>query len=164
MPIVQNAPIKHKTGASSSLDLASLFLRLVAGLSMILYNSWLMVYQGWEHLWRKGDWILLDVVNELGLPSPLASACLIAAVYFFGSIFLILGVFGRVTSAVLLVVTEIGFYFALKSGAIAYVELSVLYGALYVLHLILGAGRISLDGLLASFGKARRRRRVPADI
>ncbi len=130
---------------------------------MILYNSWLMVHQGWEHLWRKEDWILLNVVGELGLPSPLSSACLIAAVYFFGSIFLILGVFGRVTSAVLLVVTEIGFYFALREGAVAYVELSVLYGSLYTLHLILGSGRISIDGLLSGLGRARRRRK-PSDL
>lgn len=163
MPIVQNAPIPVNQSETSH-DVASLFLRLVAGLSMILYNSWLMVQQGWNYLWHKGEWILLEVVSELGLPEPLVSACLIASVYFLGSIFLIIGVFGRVTSALLLLVTEIGCYFALREGSIAYVELSLLYGGLYVLHLILEAGRISLDGLLAGMGRRRFRRRHPTEF
>lgn len=162
MPIVQNAPMPVSSTETSN-DVASLVLRMIAGMGMILYNSWLMVRQGWEHLWNNGEWILLDVVTRLGLPEPLVSACLIASVFFFGSIFLILGVFGRVTSAVLLVATEIGCYFALREGAIAYVELSLLYGALYVLHLVLGSGRISVDGLLAWLGRRRVHRRHPTD-
>ena len=136
----------------------------MAGLSMILYNSWLMVRQGWGHLWGEGNWTLLSVVGELGLPMPLVSACAIASIYFFGSIFLILGVFGRIPSAILLVTTEVGFYFALRNGQIAYVELALLYGTLYILHLILGPGRWSLDRVLANFGRRRFRRRNPADF
>jgi uncharacterized membrane protein YphA (DoxX/SURF4 family) len=163
MPIVQNSPHALQPGTASK-DAACLIVRVVAGLSMILYNSWLMVHQGWEHLWRKGEWTLLNVVNDLGLPMPLVVACVIASIFFFGSIFLMLGVFGRVTSALLLVTTEIGCYFALRAGAIAYVELSLLYGALYILHLLLGSGRVSLDQVLAGMGRKRIRKRNPAEF
>lgn len=163
MPIVPNSPSAPVPGAASR-DVACLIVRLVAGLSMILYNSWLMVEQGWSHLWRQERWALLNVVTELGFPAPVVSACVIASIYFFGSIFLILGVFGRVTSVVLLATTEIGFYFALRGGAVAYAELSLLYGALYLLHIVLGSGRISLDQILAGFGRRRFRRRNPAEF
>jgi uncharacterized membrane protein YphA (DoxX/SURF4 family) len=163
MPIVQNSPYQLQPGAASR-DVACLVVRVIAGLSMILYNSWLMVDQGWEHLWREGEWMLLNVVTNLGLPMPVVVACVIASIYFFGSIFLILGVFGRVTSALLLITTEIGCYLALRGGAIAYVELSLLYGTLYVLHLILGSGRISLDQVLAGIGRKRFRERNPAEF
>ena len=159
MPIVSNSA----TGVGSR-DVASLIVRVMAGLTMILYNSWLMVQQGWDHLWNDGTWILLNVVKDLGLPLPVVTACVIASIYFLGSIFLILGVFGRVISGVVLATTEIGLYFALRGGAIAYVELSLLYGTLYLLHLFLGSGAISLDRLLAGFGRKGRRHRKPADF
>ena len=163
MPIVPNTPSVPIPGAASR-DVASLIVRLIAGISMILYNSWLMVEQGWGHLWRQGEWALLGVVTDFGFPMPVVSACVIASIYFFGSIFLILGVFGRVNSAVLLVTTEIGFYFALRGGSIAYVELSLLYAGFYLLHIVMGSGRFSLDRLLAGFGNKRIRRRNPADF
>lgn len=158
MPIVENQPLAPQPGLASR-DTAGLIVRVLTGLSMILYNSWLMVQQGWGYLWGEGDWVLLDVVTELGFPFPVASAIAIASIYFFGSIFLMVGVFGRVPSVVMLVATEIGFYFALRAGEIAYVELGLLYGTLYLVHLVLGSGRISLDHLLARGGKRRTRRR-----
>jgi uncharacterized membrane protein YphA (DoxX/SURF4 family) len=115
MPIIANSPTPPVPGAVSR-DIACLILRVMAGLSMILYNSWLMVQQGWEYLWRQGDWTLLNLLGDLGFSIPKVWACAIASIYFFGSIFLILGVFGRLTSVVLLVVTEIGLYFALREG------------------------------------------------
>ena len=163
MPIVHNQPLPPQPGATSR-DVACLIVRVMAGLSMILYNAWLMVRQGWGYLWGEGNWTLLDVAGELGLPMPVVSACVIASIYFLGSIFLIVGVFGRIPSAILLVTTEVGFYFALRDGAIAYVELAVLYGTLYLLHLILGSGRISLDRVLANFTRRRFRRRNPAEF
>ena len=163
MPIVSNTSSAASSGAASR-DLASLIVRLIAGISMILYNSWLMVEQGWEHLWRQGEWALLGVVTDFGFPLPVVSACVVATIYFLGSVFLVLGLFGRVTSALLLVTTEIGFYFALRSGSIAYVELSVLYGGLYLLHIVLGSGRFSLDQVLAGLGKKRVHRRKPVDF
>ena len=163
MPIVPNKPILAPPGAASR-DAACLILRLATGLSMILYNSWLMVQQGWEHLWREGNWTLLNVVTELGMPMPIVSACGIASIYFFGSIFLILGVLGRIPTFIMLVTTEIGCYLAMRAGQIAYVELAILYGTLFVLHLILGSGRFSLDGVLAGMGKRRFRRRNPAEF
>lgn len=131
---------------------------------MILYNSWLMVQQGWDHLWHQSDWILLKVVTAMGLPMPLVGACLIACAYFFGSIFLIVGVFGRIPTAFLLLITEVGCYFAVMGGATAYVELSVLYGTLYALHLILGSGRLSLDQVLMGAGRRRFRKRNPVEF
>ena len=163
MPIVRNQPITPPPGAASR-DLASLILRVGTGLSMILYNSWLMVQQGWGHLWRDEGWTLLNVITDLGLPTPIITSCVIASIYFFGSICLILGLFGRVPAMVMLVVTEIGCYYALQVGQIAHVELSVLYGILFVLHLILGSGRFSLDRYLSGLGRRRFRRKNPAEF
>jgi len=163
MPIVPNSPSAPIPGAASR-DAASLIVRVVAGLSMILYNSWLLVLQGWDYLWHKGEWTLLQVVIDLGLPVPTVSACVIASIFFFGSIFLMVGVFGRITAIVLLLATELGFYFALREGAIAYVELSILYATLYLLNIVLGSGRYSLDRLLAGLGRQRFRRENPSEF
>ena len=163
MPIVPNSPTAPIPGAGSR-DAACLIVRVVAGLTMILYNSWLMVQQGWNFLWNKGDWALLQAVTDLGFPLPTISACVIAAIFFFGSIFLILGVFGRATAIVLLLTTELGFYFALREGAVAYVELSILYATLYLLNIVLGSGRYSADRFLAGLGRQRFRRKNPSEF
>lgn len=163
MPLVPNSPSAPIPGAASR-DLASLLIRVMAGLSMILYNAWLMVEQGWGHLWHQQRWVLLEVVTGLGFPAPLISACVLASAFFLGSIFLILGVFGRIISVVLLVLTAVGLYFAIRGGAIAYVELALLYGTLYLLHILLGSGRYSLDQLFVGLGRRRFRRRNPAEF
>jgi hypothetical protein len=42
--------------------------------------------------------------------------------------------------------------------------LSVIYGTLYLLHLVLGTGRISLDWVLAGLGRKQFRRRNPTEF
>ena len=65
MPIVQNQPLPPTPGATSR-DVACLILRVMTGLSMILYNAWLMVRQGYPMVWRPSDVQYLEQRMEGG--------------------------------------------------------------------------------------------------
>ncbi|MEM9482048.1 MAG: DoxX family protein [Verrucomicrobiota bacterium] len=146
-------------------NLGLLLLRVVAGIAMIVHHAWAMVFTGWEHFWKGKDWILIDAATAMELPQPAAFATIIAVTFFLGSIFLMLGILGRITSGALLIATIFVLYGFLSHelpGAPElqgfWIEVCILYAMAYIVHFIMGSGAIALDRVFARFQRPKRHR------
>jgi len=148
-------PNPPRPGAMNQIGL--LLLRLVTGTSMIVHYSWAMVYRGWRHFWQQEEWTMINAASELSLPQPIIWAVAVSLILFFGSIFLIAGLLGRITSGLLLVCT-IGLLYAAMSqpGFSHYAEICILYSGIFLTLFTTGHGILSLDRLLAMRPKRRR--------
>lgn len=71
------------------------------------------------------------------------------------SVLLILGLFTRFASIPLIITMLVAIFFAHGSDPFARKELAILYLILFIGFLILGAGRFSIDRLIAGKGKRR---------
>src|SRR5882672_11506422 len=132
--------------------LQSPFLLLVR-----LYWGWQLAQSGWgklHHLSNVGEYFA-----TLGLPMPAQMAVFISCVELFGGIFLALGLASRITGLVLTVNLAMAYaigdreallsFFSDPDKFIAAAPFAFLIVSLIVL--IFGAGRISVDTLLAFF-------------
>src|SRR6266404_1780978 len=122
-----------------------------------LYWGWQLAQSGWgklHHLSNVGEYFA-----TLGLPMPAQMAAFIACVEFFGGIFLALGLASRITGLVLTVNLTMAYvigdreallsFFSDPDKFVAAAPFAFLVVSLIVL--IFGAGRISVDTLLAFF-------------
>jgi len=127
--------IKYSAGLVSA---AALLLRLVFG--------GLMVTHGYTKL-VAFDATAAKMPNFLGLGQPTTTALVIFA-EFFCSIFLIMGLFTRLATIPLIIC--MGYIiFILNNGKILQdAEIAMLYLAGYLAILFIGAGRVSIDGLI----------------
>src|SRR6266850_3814485 len=132
--------------------LQSPFLLLVR-----LYWGWQLAQSGWGKLHHLSN--VAEYFASLGLPMPAPMAVFIACVEFFGGIFLALGLFSRITGLVLAVNMTMAYaigdreallsFFSDPDKFIAAAPFVFLIVSLIVL--IFGAGRISVDTVLAFF-------------
>ena len=143
---------RHSSSPPSTLlnDISQLLLRLGAGVGCLFFHGWAACRGGWEYLWRQAPWALMSEMEEF--PGPATSATVIALVAAAGSLFLIVGLFTRLSAAVLLVCALAGAFVYLQFPAAA--ERFLLYAVLYGTLLAAGAGAFSLD---AAFSGRRRR-------
>ncbi|MEM0897678.1 MAG: DoxX family membrane protein [Verrucomicrobiota bacterium] len=146
-------------------NLGLLLLRALAGVSMIVHHAWAMVLTGWEYYWHGSDWILVEAATAMQLPQPVVFATLVAITFFLGSIFLILGILGRITSGALLAAILLvlyGFLTRELPGAPElqqfWIEVCILYAMAYIVHFIMGSGAIALDLVFARFQRPKRHR------
>src|ERR1700757_1302579 len=122
-----------------------------------LYWGWQLAQSGWgklHHLSNVGQYFA-----TLGLPMPAQMAVFIACVEFFGGILLALGLASRITGLVLTVNLTMAYvigdreallsFFSDPDKFIAAAPFAFLIVSLIVL--IFGAGRISVDTVLAFF-------------
>jgi putative oxidoreductase len=122
-----------------------------------LYWGWQLAQSGWGKLHHLPN--VTEFFASLGLPMPAQMAVFIACVEFFGGIFLALGLFSRITSLVLTVNLTMAYvlgdreallsFFSDPDKFIAAAPFAFLIVSLIVL--IFGAGRISVDTVLAFF-------------
>jgi putative oxidoreductase len=122
-----------------------------------LYWGWQLAQSGWGKLHHLPN--VTEFFASLGLPRPAQMAVFIACVEFFGGIFLALGLFSRITSLVLTVNLTMAYvlgdreallsFFSDPDKFIAAAPFAFLIVSLIVL--IFGAGRISVDMVLAFF-------------
>jgi uncharacterized membrane protein YphA (DoxX/SURF4 family) len=140
------------------IHLGLFLLRLIAGTSLIMHWSWAMVYEGWRFFWSKGTekWSMITAANELNLPQPIVCAVIVSIIFFFGAIFLIAGLLGRITSGLLLVSSIAIIYAAFTKGLHTYSETSVLYSGIFLALFAMGHGKLSLDRVIALRPKRRR--------
>ena len=125
---------KYSAGAFNT---AMLLLRLVVG--------FLMVNHGYGKLVHFGD-MQGKFINFLGLGQPVSLALVVFAEFFF-SIFLILGLFTRLSAIPLIVVMAVALFKAHHADFFGDGEKPALFLGCYLVLLILGPGRISVDGM-----------------
>src|ERR1700757_1872549 len=122
-----------------------------------LYWGWQLAQSGWGKLHHLSG--VAEYFGTLGLPMPAQMAVFIACVEFFGGIFLALGLLSRITGLVLTVNMTMAYvigdreallsFFSDPDKFIAAAPFAFLIVSLIVL--IFGAGRISVDTVLAFF-------------
>ncbi|MEV0386377.1 DoxX family protein [Nonomuraea sp. NPDC050643] len=139
-------------------DVAALIARIVTGVIFLAH--------GWQK-WQGGLGATTQGFREMGIPLPELAAGFATVVETVGGIFLILGLLVRPVGLLLLVN---------MLGAIAYVhggngvlsanngwELPGALGALSLMFLALGGGRIGLDGIFGTMFRRRAERREAED-
>jgi uncharacterized membrane protein YphA (DoxX/SURF4 family) len=129
-------------------DTGLLILRWCAGLALIVYHAWNEGERAWKHVWQKEPWAFAVEVAERGFPLPQAVAVAAVAAAMLGSVFLITGLLCRISAVVLLAITLCGLF--LYGGVPELAERLSLYAGIYLVLVICGPGRISLDALFSN--------------
>ena len=121
------------------IDIALLAVRLFVGFAMLSHG-----FPKLQMLLEGGD---IKFFDFLGL-GPKISLGLTVFAEFVCSIFLILGLFTRIAVGFLTFTMFVAGFVVHGSDSFDKRELSLLYLAVYVLILVLGAGRFSVDGMI----------------
>lgn len=126
---------KYSAGAFNA---AMLWLRVGVGA--------LMITHGYDKLVKFSEY-KGDFMNFLGLGST-TSLALVVFSEFFCSILLILGLFTRLATIPLIITMGVVIYKVEKMDIFAGAELATLFFISYVVILLLGPGRASVDGMI----------------
>jgi putative oxidoreductase len=125
---------KYSTGAFNA---AMLVLRLGLGI--------LMLHHGYHKLTHYGS-MKGNFMDFLGLGSSISLALLVFA-EFFCSIFLILGLFTRLSAIPLIIAMSVALFKAHNSDFFGDGQVATLYLVGYLVLLFVGPGKISVDGM-----------------
>ncbi len=160
-----SAEKNDQSAPSAMVHLGLFLLRVIVGVSMIVHHSWAFVYTGWRYFWFKEDWLLVDGARALNLPYPVIWCVFVSIILFIGSIFLVVGLLGRITSGALLV-TAVGFlYIVLTYEDWHYMlELAVAYAAIYLALFVMGSGKIALDSIFSFRALLHRRKKLASTL
>lgn len=127
------------TGYSDfSFNLATFLLRLGMGL--------LMIPHGYDKLIRFAEY-KKDFMNFLGLGSTISLALVIFS-EFFCSVFLIMGLFTRLVTAILMIEMFVVVFSKHQGQVFGEGEHGMLFLTAYLCIILLGPGKASLDGIL----------------
>ena len=125
---------KYSAGAFSA---AILVLRLAVGLLMMNHGYDKLIHYGAKHN---------SFMNFMGIGSSVSLALVIFA-EFFCSLFLVLGLFTRLAT-IPLIITMCVVVFMVKKNVFGDGEVAALYLAGYAVLLLVGPGRVSVDGMV----------------
>ncbi|MEU4508474.1 DoxX family membrane protein [Nonomuraea wenchangensis] len=139
-------------------DVAVLIARVVTGVIFVAHGL---------QKWQSGLGATTGMFSGMGIPLPGAAAGFATVVETVGGVFLILGLLVRPV-ALLLLIDMIGAVVFVHGNRGVLVdqggwELAGALGALCLLFLALGGGRIGLDGLFGAIFRRRARQRVAED-
>ncbi|WP_431913600.1 DoxX family protein [Nonomuraea jabiensis] len=136
-------------------DVAALIARLVTGVILVAHGS---------QKWQGGLAATGQAFKGMGIPMPELAAAFATVVETAGGIFLILGLLVRLVGLLLLInmlgaITYVHAGHGVLSSAGGW-ELAGALGALALLFLALGGGRIGIDGIFAAMFRRRSERRA----
>ncbi|MFK5878689.1 MAG: DoxX family protein [Flavobacteriaceae bacterium] len=117
-------------------DLGLLLVRIVLGATMIYFHGWdkLMNFDTKFHTFPD----VIGIGNE-------ASYLLVTYFETFGSLFIILGLYGRLHALGMTIIMFVGFFIANRMHLNGNGELALVYGVGFLLVLLNGAGKYSID-------------------
>lgn len=125
---------KYSAGAFNA---AMLLLRLTAGALMMNHGyDKLVHFSKYQH----------NFMNFLGMGSTFTLALVVFA-EFFCALFIILGLFTRLASLILIVVMAVALFKAHNGDFFGKGEMPALYLGMYLVLLFVGPGKISVDGM-----------------
>lgn len=122
-------------------DVGLLILRIVVGAFMMTH--------GWAKL-MNFDMMAEQFPPMFGMSSKVAVSMLIFA-EFFASIAIIFGFLTRLAAVPILFAMGVAGFLAHAADPFSVKELALLYFALYVVLIVAGAGRFSIDGLIRNY-------------
>lgn len=122
---------------TTNTDRALLLLRLLIGISFIVH--------GYPKLFVNGPSGLAGFFGSINIPLPLVSAWIVGLLEFFGGIALLVGVFTRVTSALLAFTMVVAIVAAKQGDGFLGWELEYLLAGVATALAIAGAGALSID-------------------
>lgn len=122
------------------IDLASLLLRVFVGASMLTHG-----FPKLQQLTAGGE---IQFMDFLGL-GPVISLVLVVFAEFFCSIFIILGLFTRWLTIPLVITMLVAAFMIHAADDYSVKELSIVYLVFYILILLLGPGKYSLDKIFS---------------
>lgn len=126
---------KYSAGAFST---AMLVLRLGLGILMMMHGYNKLVHFGDKHN---------SFMNFLGLGSTISLALIVFA-EFFCSLFLILGLFTRLAAIPLIIATLVMIFKSHNGDILGEGEHAALYLTGYLVLLLVGPGRVSVDSMI----------------
>lgn len=122
---------------AANTDRALFLLRLLIGISFIAH--------GYPKLFVNGPAGLSGFFDSINIPLPLISAWIVALLEFFGGIALIVGLFTRVTAALLAFTMVVAIVAAKQGDGFLAWELEYLLAGVALALAIAGAGALSID-------------------
>lgn len=125
--------------SSFAFNLATFVLRATLGVLMVPHG-----YNKLVHFAEKQK----EFMNFLGIGS-ITSLVLVVFAEFFCAIFLVMGLFTRVTAAILAIVMAVAVFKAHNGEVFGDGEMGMLFLGGFISILLLGGGKASLDGLLS---------------
>ncbi|MFN5641173.1 MAG: DoxX family protein [Sphingobacteriales bacterium] len=125
--------------SSFAFNLATFVLRATLGVLMVPHG-----YNKLVHFAEKQK----EFMNFLGIGST-TSLVLVVFAEFFCAIFLVMGLFTRVTAAILAIVMAVAVFKAHNGEVFGDGEMGMLFLGGFISILLLGGGKASLDGLLS---------------
>ena len=128
--------LKYSTGAFNA---AMLLLRLASGA--------IMMHHGYDKLVNFAKY-KTQFINFLGMGQS-ASLALVIFAEFFCALFIILGLFTRLAVIPLIVTMCVALFKAHHADFMGEGEMAALYLACFAVLLLLGPGRVSVDGMIS---------------
>jgi putative oxidoreductase len=117
------------------------------GLLLALNHGWNKMVGAYGRLFLDQEWGFVSGVEQMGFPFPLFFATCSALAEFVGGLFLALGLFTRYAAIFVIINMSVAVTRHLLTN-MRY-ELASLYLIVAVFLLLRGAGKLSVDGLLA---------------
>lgn len=127
---------KYSAGA---FNFAILVLRLVFGV--------LIMHHGYDKLIHFGEWHS-TFMNFLGIGSSVSLALVIFAEFFCG-LFVILGLFTRLSVIPIIIVLAVALFKAHHAAALGDGQPATLFLTAFIVLLFVGPGRVSVDSMIA---------------
>lgn len=151
-PLPENSPDEKPRSA----DLGLLVIRVFSAASFLYYQLLDQLQLAWNHVWSQAEWDLAAQLAEKSIPFPgivSAAVTLAGAVAFLG---IAAGIFTRINGIVLFLLTGVALLLPVTLSTSLTPQALVLYLAVFLALALGGAGRFSLDHLLAG-RKAKKR-------
>lgn len=120
-------------------NLSYALLRVLAGAMMALGH-------GWEKMPPPGSFIA--AVDKMGFPVPTVFAWLAAIAELAGGAFVAAGLLTRPAALLVTCTMAVAAFLQHAGSGLMQREISLLYGAVFLLFAVMGAGRISVDALI----------------
>ncbi|MBZ5538756.1 MAG: DoxX family protein [Acidobacteriia bacterium] len=144
----------------SGIDAGLLFLRLAAGLSLLLLFGLTKLRDVSAYL-HTGQWQFVDFNRKVGLPVPVLVAYLQTLNESIGALFVAAGFLSRYASAALALGFGVATFCSLKMSESAWL-IAAFYCVMFTTLLLTGPGKLSIDYLLHSRATARMEEQVPS--
>lgn len=128
---------------STIVDWGQLLLRLGVGLMLLFIHGRHKLEGAADTLWHGTPWSLVEEIAQMHVPAPLAAAIAATVVQCLCSLLLIVGLYTRISAALLVIVLCVATLQNLVTHRDP--QLALLYTLIVLSLVFLGGGRFSLD-------------------
>ncbi len=130
-------------------DLWVFLLRFFTGFPMVYYQAWKHANLGWEYMWAKKEWSVVDQMAALNYSSPGPMAVALVFFLLVSAFGILIGFLTRINAAILLICLGVVLVapIELRENSLTPQTL-LIYIGLCITLLLSGGGLFSLDTLM----------------